>query len=357
MEEQDKWLQQDKQRRYHPYHRHLLHPYPNWFMRSHQQHRHGPTRHLHQLDLLHGMTLKDDWCFRQEVLHFKQALSGTCKRDRSSRVVEVVVTAEQVVSEQQATDTAEQEERRKKRRVHFEDIGGSEAGDGAAEAKSQEQLMTATMDTATEHAEEKCEVESGRELLLTDSSVPKAEETQATTDLSLQSELETGDQEVTATEVSLDAEEKADDGAIVDEEEKKESVTIEEQKPPDGRCSKQQLSSDVWKHWKRKRHRGGNAEWINDVQQPNSKCGESMTVDALIVDRDTEDFLIGEDWMYDQGVKIDFVSGEMKWYEDNTKKVVPFTGVGAREQRERVAKIRLILTEHGNVRDLDADDR
>eukprot|EP00644_Phytophthora_capsici_P009529 jgi/Phyca11/107157/e_gw1.13.879.1 len=67
-----------------------------------------------------------------------------------------------------------------------------------------------------------------------------------------------------------------------------------------------------------------------------------MTVDALIVDRDTEDFLIGEDWMYDQGVKIDFVSGEMKWYEDNTKKVVPFTGVGTREQRERVAKIRLI---------------
>eukprot|EP00644_Phytophthora_capsici_P007098 jgi/Phyca11/16746/fgenesh1_pg.PHYCAscaffold_22_\ len=69
---------------------------------------------------------------------------------------------------------------------------------------------------------------------------------------------------------------------------------------------------------------------------------QSMTVDALIVDRDTEDFLIGEDWMYDQGVKIDFVSSEMKWYEDNTKKVVPFTGVGAREQRERVAKIRLM---------------
>lgn len=60
---------------------------------------------------------------------------------------------------------------------------------------------------------------------------------------------------------------------------------------------------------------------------------QSMTVDALIVEHDTEDFLIGEDWMYDYGVKIDFVSGEMKWYDDGTKVVAPFTGVGTQEHR------------------------
>ncbi|OWZ00709.1 hypothetical protein PHMEG_00028041, partial [Phytophthora megakarya] len=42
----------------------------------------------------------------------------------------------------------------------------------------------------------------------------------------------------------------------------------------------------------------------------------SMTVDALIVGSNTEDFLVGEDWMYDHGVKINFVSSEMKWFEN-----------------------------------------
>eukprot|EP00644_Phytophthora_capsici_P015133 jgi/Phyca11/20875/fgenesh1_pg.PHYCAscaffold_75_\ len=161
------------------------------------------------------------------------------------------------------------------------------------------------------------------------------------------SELRVEDQGATATEVSLDAGEKADDGANVDKEQKKDSVTIEEQKPPHElammskqQYSKQQLSSNASVAWQ--------YEYLESIGSP------------LDTNRDTEDFLIGEDWMYDQGVKIDFVSGEMKWYEDNTKKVVPFTGVGTREQRERVAKIRLIhseATEHGNVRDLDADDR
>lgn len=70
---------------------------------------------------------------------------------------------------------------------------------------------------------------------------------------------------------------------------------------------------------------------------------QPMRVDALIVEHDTTDFLIGEDWMYDHGVKIDFVSGEMKWYDDNDKLVVPFTGLGTSAQRnERVAKVRLL---------------
>ncbi|OWZ12778.1 hypothetical protein PHMEG_00014001 [Phytophthora megakarya] len=69
---------------------------------------------------------------------------------------------------------------------------------------------------------------------------------------------------------------------------------------------------------------------------------QNMTADVLIVDSDTEDFLIGEDWMYDHGVKINFVSSEMKWFENDVKKVVPFTGIGAKDQQERVAKIRLL---------------
>ncbi|GMF47516.1 unnamed protein product [Phytophthora fragariaefolia] len=69
----------------------------------------------------------------------------------------------------------------------------------------------------------------------------------------------------------------------------------------------------------------------------------SMSVDALIVEHDTEDFLIGEDWMYDNGVKIDFVSGEMKWYSGDVKMVVPFTGIGTQQQQTaRTAKVRLL---------------
>ncbi|ETP43812.1 hypothetical protein F442_09526, partial [Phytophthora nicotianae P10297] len=73
-----------------------------------------------------------------------------------------------------------------------------------------------------------------------------------------------------------------------------------------------------------------------------TQYSQKMTVDALIVVNDTTDFLIGEDWMYDQGVKIDFVAGEMKWYDGDVKKVLPFTGVGTREQRKRLAKVRLL---------------
>ncbi|KAJ8566523.1 hypothetical protein ON010_g6601 [Phytophthora cinnamomi] len=56
---------------------------------------------------------------------------------------------------------------------------------------------------------------------------------------------------------------------------------------------------------------------------------------------DTDDFLIGEDWMYDDGEKIDFVSGEMKWYSDDIKMVARFRGLGTHQQRAaRTAKSR-----------------
>ncbi|OWZ00080.1 LOW QUALITY PROTEIN: hypothetical protein PHMEG_00028811 [Phytophthora megakarya] len=60
-----------------------------------------------------------------------------------------------------------------------------------------------------------------------------------------------------------------------------------------------------------------------------TQYSQSMPVDALIVDSDTGDFLVGEDWMYDHGVNIVFVSSEMKWYENDVKKVVPFNGIGS----------------------------
>ncbi|GMF50204.1 unnamed protein product [Phytophthora fragariaefolia] len=68
----------------------------------------------------------------------------------------------------------------------------------------------------------------------------------------------------------------------------------------------------------------------------------TMSIDALIVEHDTEDFMIGEQWMYDNGVNIDSVSGEMKLYSDEIKMVMPVKGVGSYEQRTiRTAKVRL----------------
>lgn len=53
---------------------------------------------------------------------------------------------------------------------------------------------------------------------------------------------------------------------------------------------------------------------------------QPMQVDALLVDCDTEDFLIGEDWMYSRGVKIDFTASEMKWYRGDEKVIVRLRG-------------------------------
>ncbi|KAE8903582.1 hypothetical protein PF010_g15481 [Phytophthora fragariae] len=36
-----------------------------------------------------------------------------------------------------------------------------------------------------------------------------------------------------------------------------------------------------------------------------------MIVDALIIEGNSAEFLVGEEWMLKKGVRIDFVSGEM----------------------------------------------
>jgi len=61
------------------------------------------------------------------------------------------------------------------------------------------------------------------------------------------------------------------------------------------------------------------------------------------VDSETRDVLVGEDWMYDHGVNIDFLASEMKWYDEDAKVVVPFSGIGAVSPPEtQTAKVRLI---------------
>jgi len=70
---------------------------------------------------------------------------------------------------------------------------------------------------------------------------------------------------------------------------------------------------------------------------------QPMMVDALLVDNDTRDFLVGDDWMYAHGVKIEFTASEMKWYAEDVKMVVPFTGIGGAPQPEaQAAKVRLV---------------
>lgn len=69
---------------------------------------------------------------------------------------------------------------------------------------------------------------------------------------------------------------------------------------------------------------------------------QSMVVDALIVDGPVEDFLLGEDWMLQHGVKLDFLTQEMKWYVDGTKKIVPFTCQQQGDGEEPMAKVRLV---------------
>jgi len=70
---------------------------------------------------------------------------------------------------------------------------------------------------------------------------------------------------------------------------------------------------------------------------------QPMMVDALLVDNDTRDFLVGNDWMYAHGVKIEFTMSEMKWYAEDVKMVVPFTGIGGAPQPEaQAAKVRLV---------------
>ncbi|GMF55529.1 unnamed protein product [Phytophthora fragariaefolia] len=65
-----------------------------------------------------------------------------------------------------------------------------------------------------------------------------------------------------------------------------------------------------------------------------------MVVDALIVEGASTEFLLGEDWMLDKGVKIDFVACEMKWYEEGVKMVVHFQC--SEKRNDGVAKARVV---------------
>jgi hypothetical protein len=59
-----------------------------------------------------------------------------------------------------------------------------------------------------------------------------------------------------------------------------------------------------------------------------------LKVNALLVENAKTDFLLSEAWRYSHGVKIDFTSSEMKWYTDDVKMVVSFTGICTQPQRQ-----------------------
>jgi hypothetical protein len=67
-----------------------------------------------------------------------------------------------------------------------------------------------------------------------------------------------------------------------------------------------------------------------------------MTADALLVEGAPTEFLLGEDWMLAKGVKIDFTSCEMKWYEDAVKKIVPFDCSSDAARRGQAIHVRLV---------------
>ncbi|GMF62798.1 unnamed protein product [Phytophthora fragariaefolia] len=73
-----------------------------------------------------------------------------------------------------------------------------------------------------------------------------------------------------------------------------------------------------------------------------TQYGQAMVVDALVVEDATEEFLLGEDWMMQNGVKIDFISCEMKWYVDGDKRVVPFSCTKRGKNAGRAVRDRLV---------------
>ncbi|GMF45502.1 unnamed protein product [Phytophthora fragariaefolia] len=69
-----------------------------------------------------------------------------------------------------------------------------------------------------------------------------------------------------------------------------------------------------------------------------------MVVDALVVSRATTEFLLGEDWMLTNGVKIDFTACEMKWWDDDNKKAVSFNCSSKESGDERTVQVRMVRT-------------
>ncbi|GMF52802.1 unnamed protein product [Phytophthora fragariaefolia] len=75
---------------------------------------------------------------------------------------------------------------------------------------------------------------------------------------------------------------------------------------------------------------------------------QRITVDALLVDGQGDEFLIGEDWMLEKQIKMDFGSRELKYRDEKGQKVIlPFTCHGVRtlsQNGERWAIVRLAKT-------------
>ncbi|OWZ07751.1 polyprotein [Phytophthora megakarya] len=69
---------------------------------------------------------------------------------------------------------------------------------------------------------------------------------------------------------------------------------------------------------------------------------QRIIIDALLVEGQGDELLIGEDWMVGKRVKIDFASRELKYYDDNGQNVIlPFTchGVSTLQQANEPRKI------------------
>ncbi|KAE8898726.1 hypothetical protein PF003_g17745 [Phytophthora fragariae] len=76
---------------------------------------------------------------------------------------------------------------------------------------------------------------------------------------------------------------------------------------------------------------------------------QRITIDALLVEGQGDELLIGEDWMVERQVKMDFGSRELKYHDVTGQKVIlPFTchGVSTLQQagQERRAVVRLAKT-------------
>ncbi|KAE9023028.1 hypothetical protein PR001_g13013 [Phytophthora rubi] len=82
--------------------------------------------------------------------------------------------------------------------------------------------------------------------------------------------------------------------------------------------------------------------YMEQVGAKQRQYEQHMVVDALIVEGAATEFLLGGDWMLAKGVKIDYTACEMKWYEAETKKVVPFQCTKNGGTNDKLAKVRLV---------------
>ncbi|ETN08497.1 hypothetical protein PPTG_23026 [Phytophthora nicotianae INRA-310] len=73
---------------------------------------------------------------------------------------------------------------------------------------------------------------------------------------------------------------------------------------------------------------------------------EQAVVDALVVEGATTEFLLGEDWMLQNGVKIDFTACEMKWFCCDEKRIVPFS-CSSDGHDETATKVRMVRATKG----------